>query len=255
MWEDYIKHMVEQLYLTDPYLKEFEAVVVQAEGKFVVLDKTAFYPSSGGQPFDTGKIVRLPDKKEFPVVFVGVVDGSLPRNGADSSGQTVINHEVGLEGLKAGDRVSGMIDWERRYRLMRMHTAAHIILKYFFDKFNALVTGNQLDTDRSRIDFSMETFDFSRLKEYEKEINEIIQKDMPVSFRFVSSEEARDPELFKLAKGHAGRERMRIVYIGEYDRQADGGCHVRRTGEIGRVIFVDFVNKGKNNRRVYYTIE
>ena len=234
--------MDERLYLTDPYLKEFEATVVKTEERYVVLDQTAFYPSSGGQPFDTGRLVRQSDKKEFPVVFVGVFDGQ-------------ISHEVGVDRLKAGDKIRGTIDWDRRYRLMRMHTAAHIILKYFFDRFNALVTGNQLDVDTSRMDFSMETFDVSRLKEYEKDINAIIQKGLPVSFRFVSSEEARqDTELFKLAKGHAEREVMRIVYVGDYDRQADGGCHVRNTKEIGTVLFVDFVNKGKNNRRVYYTI-
>ncbi len=231
-----------ELYLTDPYLRECEARVVKAEGKYIVLDQTVFYPASGGQPHDTGKMIRLSDKKEFAVVFVGVFGGD-------------VSHEVDQEGLQAGDRVRAAIDWERRYRLMRMHTAAHIILKYFFDKFDAKVTGNQLDLDKSRMDFSMETFDFSRLKEYEKEINGIIQRNLPVSFKFVSSEEAKkDPELFKLAKGHAERETVRIVYVGDYDRQADGGCHVKNTREIGTVTFVDFVNKGKNNRRIYYTI-
>ena len=105
--------MQNALYMKDSYLKEFEAVVESVKDeKYVVLDKTAFYPNGGGQPFDTGTIEA--NGEQYPVVFVGKFEGK-------------ISHEIAKSGLKVGDKVTGKIDWERRYRLMRMHTAAHII--------------------------------------------------------------------------------------------------------------------------------
>ena len=126
------------LYYFDAYLKEFEAEVLEVDGKYIVLDKTAFYATGGGQPCDTGKIIS---KEEYNVVSVGKVDGK-------------ISHEVDKEGLKTGDRVKGVIDWDRRYKLMRMHTAAHIISSLIHNKTGALITGNQLDTDKTRVDYS-----------------------------------------------------------------------------------------------------
>ena len=111
--------MAKALYMDDCYLKEFEAVVKNVtKGKFVVLDRTAFYPNSGGQPYDTGVMIRQSDKKQFIVVYVGKFDGE-------------ISHEVGEEGLQIGDKVIGKINWERRYKLMRSHTAAHVLSAIF----------------------------------------------------------------------------------------------------------------------------
>ena len=116
--------MKNALYMNDSYLKEFEATVESVkDDKFVVLDQTAFYPQGGGQPYDTG--VFLKDSEEFPVVFVGKFSGQ-------------ISHEISKTGLQQGDKIKGKIDWERRYRLMRMHTAAHIMDAVLYEKAEAL---------------------------------------------------------------------------------------------------------------------
>ena len=134
--------MENALYMTDSYLKEFEAVVESVkDDKFVILDQTAFYPQGGGQPHDTG-VMQLNDD-DYPVIFAGKFEGK-------------ISHEVSKPGLKVGDKVTGKIDWERRYRHMRMHTAAHIIDAVLFNESGALCTGNQLGLEKSRIDFSLD---------------------------------------------------------------------------------------------------
>ena len=121
--------MTEVLYLLDCYLKEFEASVESVkDDKYVVLDKTAFYPNAGGQPYDTGKFIK--NGEEFKVVFAAKFGD-------------VISHEVDKPGLKPSDKVKGVIDWDRRYRLMRMHTAAHVISIIIEIDANALITGNQ----------------------------------------------------------------------------------------------------------------
>ena len=135
------------LYLHDSYLQSCSSKVVSArDGKFVFLDRTVFYPRGGGQPWDTGKITRLSDGAEFPVVAVVKAEGS-------------ISHEVSGPGLQEGDSVECQIDWQRRHRLMRMHTAGHILSSIMFRRQGILITGNQLDTDKTRFDFSMENFD------------------------------------------------------------------------------------------------
>jgi misacylated tRNA(Ala) deacylase len=235
--------MAEALYLNNPYLREWEATVTAvSKGTYIVLDKTAFYPNGGGQPWDTGTIEA--NGAVYNVVYVGKFSGE-------------ISHEVDREGLKQGDVVKCSVNWDRRYTLMRMHTAAHVIIQLFNQESGALITGNQLGEDKSRIDLSIETFDREKFTEYEAKINEIIKRNMDVSFKTVPREEAlKDPGLFKLAKGFPEEiKEIRIVSIGDYDIQADGGTHVRNTKEIGTVKFVDFVNKGKNNRRIYYTLE
>jgi len=235
------------LYMEDAYLKEFEArignVTKGGENKFfVTLDRTAFYPDSGGQPCDTGKFVK--NGIEYPVVYVGKFSGK-------------ISHEVSKEGLKEGDVVKGIIDWERRYKLMRMHTAAHIICEIFHRHSGALITGNQLGTDKSRIDFSLENFDRDKMTEYFQKANEIIAKDLNIRAYFLPREEAMKMEgITKLANVLPPNVReLRIVEIEGFDMQADGGTHVKSLKEIGRINFVGAENKGKSNRRVYFTLE
>ncbi len=229
------------LYMQDSYLKEFEAEVVSADEKYIVLDQTAFYPNSGGQPHDTG--VLISNGQAYNVVYV-----------KKSGGQ--ISHEVDREGLKPGDRLKGSIDWERRYKLMRYHTAAHILSEMVHRKTGALITGNQLDIDKARIDFSLETFDKELIINCLEEANKIIDKGLPVKTYFMGREEAMKIEnISKLAKGLLeSLKEIRIVEIGGYDIQADGGTHVRNTSEVGRLEFLEAINKGKNNRRVYFRI-
>jgi misacylated tRNA(Ala) deacylase len=238
------------LYLEDSYLKEWESQVIEIsgeeekQGKFIILDQTAFYPNSGGQPYDTGKIIRISNNEEFLVSYTGKFDGK-------------ISHEVDHEGLKVGDKVKCILDWDRRFRLMRMHTAAHILSPIINMQTQALITGNQLGLDKSHIDFDLENFDREPFKDYIKSANEIITWNLPLKSYYVSSEQlANDKSLCKLAKGlPPDLKEIRIVEIESFDKQADGGTHVKSTSEVGKIIFLSADNKGAKRRRVYFTLE
>jgi len=234
--------MTELIYMIDCYAKEFDATITKVDGKFVVLDKTAFYPQGGGQPTDTGKLIK--DGEEYTVVFA-------KKKGPD------VSHEVDKEGLQIGDAVHGIIDWDKRYVLMRMHTAAHILSEVFHKETGALITGNQLNIDKSRIDFSLENFDREKINEYVAKANEIINKDLPIKIYTLPREEAMKlPSVTKLANvlPPAVKE-LRIVEIEGFDVQADGGTHVKSTKEVGEIEVVSAENKGKNNRRVYFKLK
>jgi len=235
--------MAEALYLKDSYLKEFEAIVEGVtDGKFIVLNQTAFYPSSGGQPFDEGVMINE-QGDEFKVIYVGKFSGK-------------ISHEVDKQGLKVGDKVKCKINWERRYKLMKLHTATHILSEVLYREANALITGGQMGLDKSRMDFSLENYDLEKVKSYINKVNEMIEKNLQVKIEFLSREEAvKLPKISKLAKGLPDSlETVRIVNIGDFDIQADGGTHVHSTSEIGKVEFIKCDNKGKSNRRVYYRL-
>ena len=151
--------MTELLFMNDCYLKEADAAVKSVAGKFIVLDKSIFYPHGGGQPSDTGKLIR--DSEEFNVVFAKKI-------GPD------ISLEVDKEGLKEGDQIKQVLDWNRRFKLMRMHTAAHIVSGIFHKGSAAKITGNQLDLDKARIDFDLENFDREKIGDYIAKSSNII---------------------------------------------------------------------------------
>jgi misacylated tRNA(Ala) deacylase len=230
------------LYMNDCYLKEFDATVVSVNGKYVVLDNTAFYPNSGGQPNDIG-VLRCNDN-DYKVVYVAKIDGA-------------ISHEVDHEGLKPGDKVHGIIDWERRYIHMRYHTASHIMSGLINKLTGAEITGNQIAADKTRFDFNLKIFDKDMVKQWEEMANKIISEEHDVIIKTLPREEAfRIPSLVKLAKGFPEDiQNIRIVNIEGFDQQACGGTHVRNTREIGRVEFTKMENKGKDNRRIYFVIK
>jgi misacylated tRNA(Ala) deacylase len=238
--------MQDALYMDDSYIKEFDAKVTSIkDGKFIVLDKTAFYPQGGGQPCDNGKFVRKSDEKEFKVIFVGKFEGK-------------ISHQVEPENeLKQGDEIKGIIDWERRHKLMRMHTAAHILSAVFHKEAGALITGNQLDLEKSRIDFDLENFDREKISVYTQTANDLIRKELPVIVSYMDRSDAeKEPSLFKLAKElPASIKNLRVVAIGDYDKQADGGTHVKNVKEVGTIEIVKAENKGKSNRRIYFVLK
>ena len=237
--------MTEVLYLLDCYLKEFEATVESVkDDKYVVLDKTAFYPNAGGQPYDTGKLVRLSDNAEFSIVYVAKFGD-------------VISHEFTPVGLQPGDKVKGIIDWDRRYRHMRMHTAAHVIANVIEKEAGAKITGNQLGLDKSRLDFSLDNFDREKFKEYEAKANQIISDNRKVNLSIVSREEAEQKlsRLTTLAKGFPPEiKEVRLVEIEGFTIEGSGGTHLASTGEIKGIKIVNLENKGKNNRRMYYEL-
>ncbi|MCQ1535924.1 alanyl-tRNA editing protein [Methanosarcina sp. KYL-1] len=243
--------MTEVLYYLDCYLKEFEATVEKVtDDKYVVLDRTAFYPESGGQPNDTGRLIREEDGVGFEVVYVGKFNGE-------------ISHEIAPAGdapstsLKPGDRVKGVIDWDRRYRHMRMHTATHVVANVIEKEAGAQITGNQLGLDQSRVDFSLEAFDRDKFAEYEKMANDVIASNHPVNFYLISREEAEEKlsRLTTLAKGFSDEiKEVRLVEIEGITIEACGGTHLKNTGEIRGIKIEKLQNKGKNNRRMYFTL-
>jgi len=232
---------MDALYLRDCYLKSWDATVVKVtDGKYVVLDCTAFYPNSGGQPHDTGTMKWTGGTCN--VVYVGKFGGE-------------ISHEVDAPGLNVGDRVHCEIDWERRHTHMRYHTASHVLSGVINRETGALITGNQIAADKTRLDFSLESLDREELQEFEEEANSIVDGELPVEFEFISHEEAlKKPHLAILAKGLPEAETIRVVRIGDFSEQACGGTHLKNTKEIGKIRFVDFVNKGKENRRIYFVL-
>ena len=235
--------MTEALYMKDAYLKKWEAKVVSVkDDKFIVLDKTAFYPKGGGQPWDEGFIIK--DGEKFKVVYVGKFAGE-------------ISHEVEKPGLKEGEHVSCEIDWERRYTYMRYHTACHLVSNVLYRKANAKITGNQIELDKARMDFSMEDYSPEKLLIFVEESNEIIKKNLPITIETMSRAAVlEEPELARLAVGlPKNLQEFRIVKIGDIDKQVDGGTHVKRLKEIGEIEMTKTVNKGKSNRRLYFILK
>lgn len=232
---------MKELYFQDSYMKEFTSKVISLGPNFIELEKTAFYPTGGGQPCDTGKI--LFGKKESKVVEVVKSNGK-------------ILHFLNGELPELGAEVTGFIDWGKRYMLMRMHTAAHILCAIFFKKANALITGNQLGIEKSRIDFGLENFNRELMEHLFAEANEIVNKALEVKSYFISRQRAmKNPEFFKLAnKLPPATKNLRIVEISGFDRQADGGTHVKNTKEIGKIELLSLENRGKNNRRAYFRV-
>jgi misacylated tRNA(Ala) deacylase len=234
--------MTKALFLEDSYLKESPATVVSVkDGKYVTLDQTIFYPKGGGQPYDTGKIVK--DAKVFDVAYVGKFSGE-------------ISHEVDHAGLSPGDMVCCILNWERRYKLMRSHTSAHVFAALLNKGTGALITGNQLEEDHVRFDFSLERFDKALLEEYLAKANELFGTDVDVKWYELPREEVmKIPGVVKMAEAFPpDLPVLRIVEIVGLDRQADGGTHVRNLREVGKVALVKTENKGKNNRRIYFRL-
>jgi len=235
--------MVRALYMDDSYLKSWNAKVTSVkDGKFVILDQTAFYPKGGGQNWDEGYIIY--DHEKYRVVYVGKFSGE-------------ISHEVDKSGLKEGDEVSCELDWNRRYTYMRYHTASHLISNILYTRADAKITGNQIEMDKTRMDFSMKDYSPEKLRAFVDEANEIIGQDLPITVNYMSRQEVLGkPELARLAVGLPENiNEYRIVNIGKIDKQVDGGTHVNHLGEIGTIDVIKTVNKGKNNRRMYFILK
>ena len=230
--------MTRKLYWEQPYAKEFSAQVVSIDGSRVVLDQTLFYQRGGGVACDTGTINNI------------------------SVTETTKNADVIMHTLASpvnfavGDSINAAIDWNRRYRLMRMHTAGHLLSSIFYSKANCRITGNQIEVDKSRMDFNLEAFDRSIIEKFVAEANQLINQDAAVKTYFMPRDEAlKLPEMVKLAEASPPSEaQLRIVEIEGIDKQADGGQHVAKLKEIGQIRLVKLENKGKSNRRLYYDL-
>ena len=231
--------MTKKLFWEDMYMKDFTARVVSCGSNQLVLDQTAFNPRGGGLVGDVGWIndAKVVDTTKGPEDTITHV---LESPAAISSGMVV----------------KGKLDWDRRHRIMRMHTSAHLLSAIFNKRTGALITGNQIEPDKSRVDFSLENFDRDRMLTYCAEANDAIAKSAPVKTYFMKREEAlKIPGITKLATAAPPDvQELRIVEIEGYDTQADGGVHVKNLSEIVKIDPVKFENKGKSNRRLYFTI-
>ncbi len=231
--------------MDDSYLREFEAEVVEASENLVVLDQTAFHPVGGGLPSDTGFLIGAGG------VRARVEDVYKDRE----TGKVV--HVLDRSTFRAGDRVRGVLNWERRYRVMRMHTALHILIAVLNSRYGVLVTGNKVGVERSRVDVNLERPDRRLVMEAIEEANKIAARGVDLKIYYLPREEAmKIPGIVKLAKAlPPAVERLRIVEIPGVDIQADGGPHVANTSEVGRIVFLKLENKGRNNRRIHFTLE
>lgn len=239
--------MTELLYQTDAYVEEFDATVlaVLADQRAVVLDRSAFYPGGGGQPCDFGSLE-----------VAGIVH---PVEKVKKQGEDVLHFLGGTEPLPAAGTAShGTLDWARRYRLMRTHSALHVLCGTVFRDYGALVTGGDMEPLKGRMDFEFETMRGDLVREIEAAVNREAAIGREIRVKILPREEAfQIPDLIrtKINLLPEGILQVRTVEIVGLDLQADGGTHVRNTGEIGAIRVTDYKSKGAINKRIYIEIE
>lgn len=232
--------MTADLYSRDAYLATIEAAVTESTEDGLVLDRTVFYPRGGGQPGDTGTIrwdggdLRIADtvKRGADVLHILEPNQQPPSGGA---------------------AVTAEIDWARRHRLMRTHTALHALSGIVFNDYGARVTGGNMEPGVARMDFELEAISQEFGREVEEKLNAALAKDRPVHVLFLPRGEAlADLDLIRtkvsLIPDHV--DPIRVIDIEAIDRQADGGTHVRSTAEVGTVRVVKTENKGKGFKRM-----
>jgi misacylated tRNA(Ala) deacylase len=235
-----VREITEKVYLKDAYRKEIEAVVTAVNSKEIELDRTIFYPTGGGVLNDTGTISL--NGNGYKVVDVKKTDGK------------VIHILEAESDLKIGDKVLCKIDWDRRYALMRYHTATHVVGGVIEKKYDAMYTGGQIYTDRARFDFDIPNFTKEAALEVLVESQKIIDANREVFAKILPKGEAL--AIPNLARTEPGRELLkkldviRVVEIKDFDLQLDGGLHVANTSEIGKVELSNFENKGSKRKRM-----
>ena len=232
--------MTEFVFRDDSYTKTLTATVVAiAESGDIELDRTIFYAASGGQPADTGHFERA-DGTSVRIANVVHPDGDKTRIAhVPVPGQPV---------LEIGEQVEAVIDWERRYRLMRMHTALHLLSVVF----PFPVTGGSVGEDKGRLDFDMPDVP-ENLAELEARLNSMVAGNHAVTSEWITDDEmAANPRLIKTmkVKPPMGQGRVRLIRIGDVDLQPCGGTHVANTSEIGPLKLGKIEKKGAQNRRV-----
>ncbi len=231
--------MTEDLFREDAYLKSCEAVVVGVnERGGILLDRTVFYPTGGGQPGDSGSLT-LEDGTSLQISTT--VYG-------DSLAEIIHVPEDGQSIPAVGTKVTAAVDWERRYKLMRMHTALHIICA----SLKTQISGCQIAEEESRIDLNLP--DPPKKEDVAAAVNAEIARDYTISTRWITDAELdAHPDLIKSMSvtPPRGSGKVRLVGIGEnFDLQPCGGTHVAHTSEIGAVEITKIENKGKQNRRI-----
>lgn len=237
--------MTDRIYSTDAYARNMDATVVEVDtddGR-VLLDRTVFYPGGGGQPPDTGTIAIGDDR--LAVTHVA----------QDGSG---VWHwlEGGIPPRSTA--VRGEVDWERRYRLMRTHTAMHALCGVVWERFQSPVTGGNMNPGEGRLDFELPNWDPENKLPLEAALNEALDRALPVEVSFLPREEAdQDPSLIRTKVNllPSGLREVRVIDIVGLDRQADGGTHVASTAEVGSVRIAKIESKGRGFRRIRLALD
>jgi misacylated tRNA(Ala) deacylase len=230
--------MTELLFRDDAYLRSCDARVISADARGIRLDRTVFYPMGGGQPGDNG-VLRLASGQE--IAIIDTIKGELPEGVFHVPAPGSMLPETAAE-------LVAEIDWDRRHRLMRMHTCLHLLCSVV----PGAVTGGQVADGRGRLDFDVPGSSLDK-GEIADRLNALIAKAHPVGPRWITDEElAVQPELVRTmsVKPPSGMGRVRLIEISGVDLQPCGGTHIRNTAEIGPVAVTKIENKGKQNRRV-----
>jgi len=235
--------MTKILCYEDSYLQEFEGTVTDLIDSGVVLDRTSFYPGGGGQPCDTGVIEW--DGESSQIYQVSKIEGKLV-------------HKVNGPIPDLGSSVKGRIDWIKRYQLMRTHTALHILCGVVWRDFGAQVTGGNMTPLQARMDFELKEMSSRFASDIEMLINQEVAAERDIKVSNLPREEAfKIPDLIrmKINKLPPAISEVRIVDISGLDLQADGGTHVRNTGEVGKIRVVGHESKGRINKRLRIVVE
>ncbi len=237
--------MVRPTYLAEAYRDRIATRVVASGPEGLVCEDTVFHPAGGGQPGDSGR-ARL--------------DGTERRIETSEEFEGGVRHRWAPEGageVPAGTPVELEIDWERRYRFMRYHTALHVLSGVVYARFGSGITGNQIAEDRARMDFSLPDFSRPLAEELIAATNAVAARGHPVEVRFATAAElAARPDWVRVAEGKiaVGNE-VRLIDIVGFDVQADGGTHVRSTSEVGTISLDRIENKGARNKRLYLQLD
>jgi len=229
----------ELLYLNDSYMNECDAIVLKSGEEGIVLNRTIFYPEGGGQPSDTGVIVW---------------GGNTFRVDSVQKSDEVYHHLVEPISIKNGDSVKLAIDWEKRYMHMRYHTSLHIISGVVNNLYKVKITGNQIYTDKARIDFNLNDSAESVIEDILSEANKIVKKDVKINIKYIKREELTDDMIRVKKELLPDLDIYRMIEIEGVDMQPDGGTHVKRSSEVGMISMLKRENKGKNNKRIYITL-
>ena len=222
------------LYLRDAYLRSFDARVIDVRESAVALDRTAMYPTGGGQPNDIGEIdgVRVIDVKKEGSLVWHTIEGALPT---------------------LGDTVHVSIDWERRHALMRTHTALHVLCGVIWNEWRVPVTGGNMEPLSARMDFEFDPLPEGFATTVEQLVNAALATNYPIAVSFLPRDTAiADQDLIRTKVNMIPESvsEIRVVDIVGLDKQADGGTHVHSTAEVGRIRVVKTENKGKGNKRI-----
>jgi misacylated tRNA(Ala) deacylase len=239
--------MTELLYQTDSYLKEFQAtiVAVNPEAHAVLLDRTAFYPGGGGQQADAGTLAW--QSSILPVERARKAQDGIWHSLAPAAALPPV-----------GAQVSGQIDWQRRYALMRTHTAMHVLCGVVFRDYGALVTGGDMEPLHGRMDFEFESLTKDLVSVIEAAVNREVEAAHPVKVAILPREQAfQIPDLIRTKINLLPPEitHIRTIELVGLDLQADGGTHVHNTSEVGHIRVVDYKSKGRINKRIYVELD